>query len=103
MIFTPSLLPVWVRSLLCAGVVMSGVAQAQSTTPPAPMPQPSASATVAADPSARHIRIEDAGNRIDELRVGAETRSITVQPQGNLPSYQVEPTTGERRWKVLGF
>jgi len=63
----------------------------------------SANAPLAGEPSAHHIRIEDAGNRIDELRVGAETRSITVQPKGKLPSYQVEPATGERRWKVLGF
>ena len=49
------------------------------------------------------IQIEDAGARIDELRVGGETKTITVQPKGRLPAYQVEPTSGERSWKILGF
>jgi hypothetical protein len=35
------------------------------------------------------IRIEDAGNRIDELRVGGETQSITVQPKAEVPAYEV--------------
>lgn len=49
------------------------------------------------------IRIEDAGSRIDELRVGGETKTITVQPKGGMPAYDVQPTSGERSWKVLGF
>jgi hypothetical protein len=43
------------------------------------------------------------GARIDELRIGGETKTITVQPKGRLPAYQVEPTSGERSWKILGF
>lgn len=49
------------------------------------------------------IHVEDAGARIDELRVGGQTQSITVQPKDGLPTYQVEPRTGERSWKILGF
>ncbi len=49
------------------------------------------------------IQIEDSGARIDELRVGGETKTISVQPKGSLPAYQVEPTSGERSWKILGF
>jgi hypothetical protein len=49
------------------------------------------------------IQIEDSGARIDELRIGGETNTITVQPKGRLPAYQVEPTSGERSWKILGF
>ncbi len=58
-----------------------------------------------AKPEARieHIHVEDAGARIDELRVGGETQSITVQPKDGMPAYQVAPKTGERTWKVLGF
>ena len=64
------------------------------------------------------IRIEDQGNRIDEVRVGGQTQSITVQPKANVPSYEV-PTNGmarnrphegrdnagirQRTWNVLGF
>jgi hypothetical protein len=66
------------------------------------------------------IRVEDAGSRIDEVRVGGETQSITVSPKGNMPSYDVlpasanrTPSAGERNstsasggtrvWKILGF
>jgi hypothetical protein len=49
------------------------------------------------------IQIEDGGARIDELRVGGETKSITVQPKGGMPGYDVQPVTGARSWKILGF
>jgi hypothetical protein len=49
------------------------------------------------------IRVEDGGSRIDELRIGGETRSISVQPKGRMPAYQVQPESGERSWKILGF
>ena len=66
------------------------------------------------------IRNEDAGTRIDEVRVGGETQSITVQPKtgSRLPAYEVRPsgstkgsapaastggTTGSRVWNVLDF
>ena len=43
------------------------------------------------------IRVEDEGSRIDELRVGGQTQSITVQPKlGNLPQYEVQPSDGVR-------
>lgn len=37
------------------------------------------------------IRIEDAGNRIDELRVGGQTQSVTVQPKADVPAYEIQP------------
>ena len=65
------------------------------------------------------IRIEDAGNRIDEVRVGGQTTSIAVQPKANVPGYEVpgndmarnrdvdtrEGSTGSRQrvWKLLDF
>ena len=65
-------------------------------------------ASAAATPSAiekrtERIHIEDADSKIDELRVGGETKTINVQPKGSMPAYQVAPTTGERTWKILGF
>ena len=68
----------------------------------------------------QRIRTEDAGSRIDEVRVGGQTQSITVQPKigVNVPSYEVKPsdtangaapstskgdTTGSRVWNVLKF
>ena len=72
------------------------------------------------DQKIERIRTEDAGSRIDEVRVGGQTQSITVQPKigDNLPAYEVKPlgsargaapastggdTTGARVWNVLKF
>jgi hypothetical protein len=65
------------------------------------------------------IRIEDAGNRIEELRVGGQTRNITVQPKAKVPAYEIEPddlgrsrpadsreglaARRPRVWNVFGF
>ena len=88
--------------------------------------QPAEAAFAAPAPASRsnqaieRIRTEDAGSRIDEVRVGGETQSITVQPKTgtNLPAYEVKPsdsargaapstskndTTGSRVWNVLKF
>ena len=40
---------------------------------------------------------------IQTQRVGGETRSITVQPKGDMPSYQVQPGSGQRSWKIAVF
>ena len=42
------------------------------------------------------IRHEDAGSRIDELRVGGETKSITVTPKGDMPPYELGTEGGNR-------
>ncbi|MCB1979166.1 MAG: hypothetical protein KDF25_07370 [Burkholderiaceae bacterium] len=64
------------------------------------------------------IHLQDQGSAVDELRIGGQTRSITVQPAaGNMPSYEVLPsdgvrnrpqngsesTTGPRVWNVIKF
>ena len=49
------------------------------------------------DQRIEHIRVEDGGSRVDELRVGGQTQSITVQPKvGNMPEYEVQPSDGVR-------
>lgn len=66
------------------------------------------------------IRVEDGGSRVDELRVGGQTQTISVQPKtGDMPGYEVqspdgarsragsrngaETTTAPRVWNVLKF
>ena len=63
------------------------------------------------------IRVEDEGSRVDEVRVGGQTQSITVTPKvGDMPAYEVQPsegvrnrsrsssdTTGPRVWNMLKF
>jgi hypothetical protein len=69
------------------------------------------------EPRIEKIIHEDAGSRIDELRVAGETKSITVTPKGGMPAYDVgitnnnrpsgsaerEMSNGPRGWKILGF
>ncbi|GAB2732115.1 hypothetical protein GCM10027019_09350 [Melaminivora jejuensis] len=46
----------------------------------------------------QRIVVEDSGSRVDELRVGGQTHSITVQPKTGaaLPSYEVKAHDGAR-------
>jgi hypothetical protein len=108
-------------------LAVPAAAFAQSTAP-APESVPPTPRIEAAPPAAsgrpdkavQRIRIEDAGTRIDEVRVGGETQSITVQPKtgNNVPPYEVKPsdstkgsapstssneTNGPRVWNVLKF
>ncbi len=48
------------------------------------------------DQKIQRIRIEDSGSRIDELRVGGETQSVTVQPKLDMPAWEVQPSDGAR-------
>ena len=71
--------------------------------------------TAGREQSTERIVIDDGGARINELRFGGETRSITVQPKGGMPAYDVRPISGAdtqntsgttsvaRTWKILGF
>jgi hypothetical protein len=96
--------------LLAFVLFHSGLALAQTSNPAEKSEQ-----------TIERIRHEDKGARIDELRVGGETKTITVTPKGNMPSYEVKPENGNRSpttsnrdgstsgssgtsgWKVLGF
>ncbi len=111
--FTPVLLSI------CLAAVLPAAAQ----TPPTDV-KPASTAVATPNPPTEkrveRIHIEDAGSRIDELRVGGETRTISVAPKGGMPTYEVEPATanqspgtterssagatgGTRTWKILGF
>ena len=84
---------------LCLG---AGAAASAQT----PAPAPTANAPVVRDQTTRdgasqrieRIELEDAGNRIDELRVGGQTQHITVQPKTGtpLPAYEVRANDGAR-------
>jgi hypothetical protein len=114
-------------SLLLAGAAaaLAGAPALAQTAAPAPAVAPALQpgnnpASSRPDPAIQRIRTEDAGSRIDELRVGGETQSITVQPKAGVPAYEVLPSdstkgggtapsksgagaTGSRVWNVLKF
>jgi hypothetical protein len=66
-----------------------------------------------------HLRTEDKDNRIDEVRVGGQTQSVTVQPKSGAPAYELQPDDlarsrpsdgrdgfaerKQRVWNVMGF
>jgi hypothetical protein len=94
----PFLLPLLLGCGLAWGQVLA----------PKPEVSPVSAAAVNGTPSDAaertvHIQVEDSAVRIDEIRMGGDTQSISVQPKGGMPAYQVAPKTGERTWKVLGF
>ncbi|MDP1685782.1 hypothetical protein [Hydrogenophaga sp.] len=98
---------------LVAGFVFASAAQSQT----APVEQPPQTAS----PRDRIERItnEDALTRIDEVRVGGETKSIDVQPKNGAPAYQINPDSngsatgevggkrtgnaGRSSWRILNF
>jgi hypothetical protein len=66
------------------------------------------------EPKVEQIMHEDAGSRIDELRIGGQTRRIEVQTKTSLPPYQVQPLdaapqdqaqpgAGKSSWRLVNF
>ena len=65
------------------------------------------------------LHVEDGGNTIDEVRVGGQTQSVTVQPKAPVPAYELPPNDmarsrpsdsregfsgrKQRVWNVFGF
>jgi hypothetical protein len=77
------------RYLLLLPFVAWTAVSAQGASPP---PQNEERLDPRQNQKIERIRIEDSGARIDELRVGGQTQSITVQPKANLPEYEFQPT-----------
>jgi hypothetical protein len=94
---TPSSLSLFLCLLITSLQAWSQTGKAE----PAPTPPPAPKAAV--EPRTERIVVEDSSARIDELRVGGQTKQIDVKPKGGMPAYQVHPESGERTWKVLGF
>jgi hypothetical protein len=111
------------RLHLVAALAVLPLAAAMAQSTPSPTPAPARVESPAVAPSRSNqtierIRTEDAGSRIDELRVGGETQSITVQPKTGGAAYEVKKgegargtapaatssdTNGSRVWNVLKF
>lgn len=89
-------------SLSCVSICW---AQSPAPAQAASVEQKSAASapTGAVEKRTERIHVEDAGASIDELRIGGETKTIDVKPKGGMPAYKVQPTTGERSWKILDF
>jgi len=88
------------RTAIAASALACSALFAQTPAPrPAPAPGTPEPQTSAGGRAMERIRTEDAGSRIDELRVGGETQQITVQPKAavpGVPAYEVKPAEGAR-------
>ena len=71
-----------------------GLSPAWAATPAAPTPP--------IDQRIQHIEVQDADVRINELRVGGETQTITVKPSNGMPAYEVVPANGARNRTIDG-
>jgi hypothetical protein len=99
-----ALRPIRLRSILAAVIaalpLAAVMAQTQVPSPAKPAAPVRAESPPTApgrgDPVIERIRTEDAGSRIDELRVGGETKQISVQPKTAVPAYEVKPPEGAR-------
>jgi hypothetical protein len=83
-----------VAALACAAPLAAVHAQ---TAPPPGVPQgQEQAASPRQNQKIEHIRVEDSGATVDEVRYGGQTQSITVTPKANVPSYEVLPNNGGR-------
>ena len=104
--YNPVMRAITTSLITSALALVLATAHAQ-TPPPAQEPAPAAASESESgkktesndkyNQKAEYIRVEDAGSRIDEVRIGGQTQSIHVQPKvGNMPAYEVKPTDGAR-------
>ena len=111
--------PMRLRLLLLAPL-LACTALAAQTVPAPPQVQESQPLEGRKNQRVEHIHLEDAGAKIDEIRYGGQTQSITVQPKGDMPEYEVQPANlarsrpadhrdglssagGQRVWNILRF
>ncbi len=91
--------------------ILSAPAQAQPASAQGQAPQQTGRTL---EQKTERITHEDAGSRIEELRVGGQTRSIDVQTKTAVPGYQVQPIdpsqsddnkgkAGKSSWRLLNF
>ena len=86
-----------VLALLLAAPVFAQQPAAAPAGDAAPQKAESAQPADKNNQKAEYIRVEDAGSRIDEVRIGGQTQSIHVQPKmGSMPGYEVKSTDGAR-------
>lgn len=99
---TLSLSALLLTAVVCGSALAQNPAQAPAQPTPQQAQQPSGEEQQGEgrlNQRIERLTVEDGGSRIDELRVGGQTQSITVKPKsagGGIPAYQVIPNNGVR-------
>jgi starvation-inducible outer membrane lipoprotein len=96
-------------------IPLAGCVAALAQTSPTPQPP---------DPrknqKVEKLRVEDRAVAIEEVRYGGQSQSVTVQPKGDAPAYEIQSenlsrsrpaerreglagATGQRVWNILSF
>jgi len=88
-------LPMHPRLMLLAPF-LACTALAAQTVPAPPLVQESQQTEGRKNQKVEHIHLEDKGVRIDEVRYGGQTQSIVVQPKGDMPEYEIQPSNLSR-------
>ncbi|HXE50748.1 MAG TPA: hypothetical protein VN663_20405 [Ramlibacter sp.] len=108
------------RFMLLAPLMVWTALAAQTVPAPVPPVQESPALEGRKNQRVERIHHEDHGVKIDELRYGGQTQSITVQPKADVPEYEIQPTdlarsrpadhrdgmssaTGQRVWNLFRF
>lgn len=77
---------------LLVGMLLVTAAQAtESTSTGATVEESQTPAVLPGDQTIFRIKVEDDGSRIEEMRYGGITESISVNPKGSLAPYEVQP------------
>jgi hypothetical protein len=104
----------------CAALLLPAFALAAPPSAAPPAAAPAASSAPTGEPHVQRSVIEDDGNRVEELRVRGQTRSVVVTTKGPLASsYEIhvgDPsremsadadarrgTAGQRMWRLFEF
>jgi hypothetical protein len=111
--------PLSVARLAALLVTLTAAAAAHAQTPASPETAPPVPAKSPTSARIERITHEDSLSRVDELRVGGQTRSIEVTPKNGAPAYEIAPppgganlsesnaankgSTGKSRWRILSF
>lgn len=94
-----------------ASILIGLVAQAQTAAVPVPAPAP-APAPQGKEQKYERIVHEDGGSKVEEVRVGGQTQSITVQSKLGGEPYEIKPastgktdsaTSGKAMWNIGKF
>ena len=114
MVFVSGEMPRFTPSRLASLSLLGGALALASLSAAAQAPAPEVAGSTVIEQKTEHINHHDRGSRIEEVRIGGQTRSIVVDTNSQIPGYQVQPidpgqsiqdkgAAGKSSWRVIKF